>query len=112
MENRHGLCADFTVHNPIAQPEPAVALGQVDEHRKLHEGVVPKSLGADKTYHQKEFVQGCRQRAVSPHVACKEGMKVAGLDGRTTRSLAVIASVKACANGWKKSSVGSRRLAD
>ncbi len=26
MENRNGLCADFTLHNPIAQPEPAVVL--------------------------------------------------------------------------------------
>ena len=26
MENRHGLCAGITVHNPIAQDEPTVAL--------------------------------------------------------------------------------------
>jgi transposase len=32
MENRHGLCAAITVHNPIAQDEPTVALAQVDEH--------------------------------------------------------------------------------
>ena len=25
-ENRHGLDADFTIHNPIAEPEPAMAL--------------------------------------------------------------------------------------
>ena len=33
MENRHGLCAAITVHNPIAQDESTVALAQVDEHR-------------------------------------------------------------------------------
>lgn len=84
MENRHGLCADFTIHNPIEQPEPVMALQQLDEHRKLHEGVTPKTIGADKNYHQKAFVSGCREREVLPHVACKEKVKVPGLDRRTT----------------------------
>ena len=44
MENRHGLCADFTLHNPITEPEPVVALCQLDEHVKLHGGVQPLSL--------------------------------------------------------------------
>ena len=82
MENRHGLCAAITVHNPIAQDEPTVALGQVDEHRELHEARIT-TLGADKAYHQKKFVAGCREREVSPHAACKNRTQVAGLDGRT-----------------------------
>jgi len=84
MENRHGLCADFTLHNPITEPEPMVALCQLDEHARLHQGVTPKTLGADKAYHRTDFVSGCRQREVSPHVACKDGVQIAGLDGRTT----------------------------
>jgi transposase len=84
MENRNGLCADFTVHNPITEPEPVTALRQLDAHTQLHEGTVPATIGADKAYHQKDFVQGCRQREVSPHVACKTGVSVTGLDGRTT----------------------------
>ena len=48
MENRNGLCAGFTLHNPIAESEPAVALAQVDAHRELHEGVNIKTLGADR----------------------------------------------------------------
>jgi len=84
MENRNGLCADFTLHNPITEPEPAAALKQLDEHRKLHLGVEPASIGADKNYHRKDFVNGCRQRDIAPHVACKNQVKVAGLDGRTT----------------------------
>jgi transposase len=83
MENRHGLCADFTIHNPIEQGEPAVALRQIDEHMELH-AASPKTVGADKGYHQRAFVAGCRQRGISPHVACKEGVQVPGLDGRTT----------------------------
>ncbi len=84
MENRHGLCADFTLHNPIAQGEPATALAQLKAHRRLHQGVAPKTLGGDKAYHQQGFVRGCRKHGVSPHVACKNGVEVAGLDGRTT----------------------------
>lgn len=84
MENRHGLCADFTLHNPITEAEPVVALRQLDEHTQLHEGTAPATVGADKAYHRKDFVTGCRQREVSPHVACKDGVQVSGLDGRTT----------------------------
>jgi len=83
MENRQGLCAAIRVHNPIAQDEPTVALAQIDEHRQLH-GAKITTLGGDKAYHQKKFVAGCRERAVSPHVACKEGLQVSGLDQRTT----------------------------
>jgi transposase len=82
MENRHGLCAAFTVHNPIAQAEPVVGLQQLDEHEELYEGVRPQSVGADKNYHRKDFVSGCRTRHIAPHVACKEGIHVPGLDGR------------------------------
>lgn len=83
MENRQGLCAAITVHNPIAQDEPTVALAQVDEHRQLH-GARITTLGGDKAYHQRKFVAGCRERAVSPHVALKDGVRVPGLDARTT----------------------------
>jgi len=84
MENRNGLCADFTLHNPITEPEPVMALQQMDAHRKLHQGVTVKTVGADKAYHRKDFVAECRAQNIAPHVACKEGVKVAGLDGRTT----------------------------
>ena len=85
MENRHGLCAAITVHNPIAQGEPTVALAQVDEHRELHAARIT-TLGADKAYHQKKFVAGCREREISPHAACKNRTHVDGLDGRTTQT--------------------------
>lgn len=84
MENRHGLCADFTIHDPIAEPEPVVALQQVEAHEELHAGTQVKTLGADKGYHRKAFVAQCREQGMAPHVACKAGVKVPGLDGRTT----------------------------
>jgi transposase len=114
MENRNGLCAEFTLHNPIEEGEPAVALTQVDAHQKLHEGVQVKTVGADKGYHQKGFVQGCRERAIAPHVACKDKVRVAGLDGRTTtqRSYQVSLRIRKGVEeifGWIKTVGGFRR---
>lgn len=114
MENRNGLCADFTLHNPITEPEPAVALRQVDAHQRLHQGVDVKTVGADKGYHRKDFVQGCRDRAIAPHVACKDNVTVAGLDGRTTRQPGYQVSLKLRKRveeifGWIKTVGGFRR---
>ena len=84
MENRNGLCADFTLHNPITESEPAMAVKQMDAQEKLHQGVEVKTVGADKGYHRNEFIAACREREIAPHVACKEGVNLTGLDGRTT----------------------------
>jgi transposase len=113
MENRHGLCAAITVHNPIAQDEPTVALAQVDEHRELHEARIT-TLGADKAYHQKKFVAGCREREVAPHAACKDRMQVPGLDGRTTGRAGYRTSQRIRKRveeifGWMKTVGGLRR---
>jgi transposase len=113
MENRHGLCAAITVHNPIAEDEPAVALAQVDEHRQLHQAKIT-TLGADKAYHQKKFVAGCRAREISPHTACKSRVRVAGLDGRTTGRVGYRTSQRLRKRveeifGWMKMVGGLRR---
>jgi transposase len=114
MENRNGLCAEFSLHNPITQSEPAMALRQLDEHGQQHEGVAPKTVGADKNYHQKLFVQGCRERGIIPHVAQKEDIQVAGLDLRTTRHDSYTVSQRIRKRfeeiiGWMKTVGGLRR---
>jgi transposase len=114
MENRHGLCAEFSLHDPIREPEPRVALRQVDEHTALHEGTCPRTVGADKNYHQAKFVSGCRRRKISPHVACKQRVKVAGLDGRTTTRSGYRTSQRIRKRveeiiGWMKTVGGLRR---
>ena len=114
MENRHGLCAEFTLHHPIDQPEPAMALQQLDEHTRLHVGTAPKTVGADKNYHQKDFVRGCRARRISPHVACQDGRKTAGLDGRTLGQKGYKVSQRVRKRveeiiGWMKTVGGLRR---
>lgn len=114
MENRNGLCADFTIHDPIAEPEPAVALQQMQAHEELHEGVTIKTVGADKAYHRKDFVAACRAGDIAPHVACKDGVNVPGLDGRTTTKDSYRISQKIRKQveeifGWIKTVGGLRR---
>lgn len=114
MENRNGLCADFTLHNPITEPEPVMALRQVDAHQKLHQGVAVQTVGADKAYHRKDFVNACRDRAIAPHVACKEGVHLAGLDARTTTKRGYQTSQRIRKRveeifGWVKTVGGLRR---
>jgi transposase len=113
MENRNGLCSAITVHNPIAEAEPAVALTQVDEHRKMFFEKV-STVGADKGYHQQKFVAGCRERDVIPHVTPKTGVKVSGLDGRTIGTNGYLVSQRIRKRveeifGWMKTVGGLRR---
>jgi len=84
MENRHGLCADLAVHNPATATEPDMALAQLDRHQQRHEGVRPKTVGADQGYYWQRFIDACRRRGLAPHVACREKRKLHGLDARTT----------------------------
>ena len=91
-----------------------MALQQADAHRQLYRDVKFKTLGADKNYHQKGFVQGCRERAIAPHVACKDKVQVAGLDGRTTTQRSYQISLKIRKRveeifGWIKTVGGFRR---
>lgn len=114
MENRNGLCADFTLHNPIMQPAAAVALKQMAAHAALHQGVRIKTVGADRGYHQRDFVRGCRDRGIVPHVACKANVQVAGLDRRTTtqRSYQISLQIRKRVEeifGWIKTVGGLRR---
>lgn len=114
MENRHGLCAEFSIHNPIERGEAEMAMQQLDEHERMHRGVKPRSLGGDKNYHQKRFVAGCRERGISPHAALFEGRRIEGLDRRTLgksgyRKSQVIRKRVEEIFGWVKTIGGLRR---
>ena len=82
MENRNGLLSDIAVYNPVTTQEPAMALERIESRR--HGRV--ETLGADKRYHTKAFVSGCRKRRTKPHVAEVKNRTTPGLDGRTTGS--------------------------
>jgi transposase len=83
MENRNGLCVDFLVtESTQAEHRAARQLLTRARRRRIH----PKSLGADKGYHVREFVEHLRQHEIRPHIARIENRKTPGLDGRTTRT--------------------------
>jgi transposase len=73
MENRHGLCVMFDVKPAVGAPESSVAVAQAAELRQR--GFAPKTIGADKGYHTKEFVTGLREQDIVPHPARKDGQK-------------------------------------
>ena len=85
MENRNGLLSEISVHNPVTTQEPTVALEQIERLEARGHGSVA-TLGADKGYHTKAFVGGCRNRRIKPHVAEVKNRSTPGLDGRTTTS--------------------------
>jgi len=67
MENRNGLCVSFDITEAVGIGETAGALSQVAELAEI--GIDVKTLGADKGYHNEEFVTECRARGIAPHVA-------------------------------------------
>jgi transposase len=112
MENRHGLCVQVSV-TPSTEKETTAAkelLGrQIDETQ-----TAPASVGADKGYHNQEFVSFCREEKITPHVAPITGRTVAGLDGRTTGSLGYQTSQRIRKRveeifGWAKEIGGLRK---
>ena len=113
MENRHGLCvqAEITTAHGTTESTAATQLlaRQIDTTERA-----PKTVGADKGYHNAEVVGFCREHGLQPHIAEVKGRQVAGLDGRTTRSLGYQTSQKLRKRveeifGWAKEIGGLRR---
>jgi transposase len=78
MENRHGLVVNATAVVGSGTAEREVALAQV--------AVLPrgrKTIGGDKGFDQRPFVDAVRAAGATPHVAQKRGG--GAIDGRTTR---------------------------
>lgn len=81
MENRNGLCVLFEVKPAVGAPESAVAVEQMIELQ--NRGFTPKTVGADKGYHTREFVSGVREQNIVPHCARKDGPKSNARRGRS-----------------------------
>jgi hypothetical protein len=57
-DTRHGLGGEFRIQDPMAEPEPEVALQPGAVVGALHSGVRVKTVGADKAYPRRDFVAG------------------------------------------------------
>jgi transposase len=83
MDNRYGLLVDLRVSEANGHAERQVALAMLAQETSMGRH---RTVGADKGYDRRNFVEGCRALGVTPHVA--QNLKVSGgsaIDGRTTR---------------------------
>jgi transposase len=81
MENRNGLLVDFRVDQANGFAERSVALAMIDALDKER-----ITVGGDKGYDTRDFVDGCRRAKATPHVAqhlTRNGGSA--IDARTTR---------------------------
>lgn len=82
MENRPGLVVQAQATQVVGASEPATALGLATAIPGNHRA----TLGGDKGYDTAAFVTGCRDLAVTPHVAQhSHAHRGSAIDGRTTR---------------------------
>jgi transposase len=108
MENRNGLVVDAVLTQATGTAERDAALSMLANVRGQHR----ITLGADKNYDTAGFVNSCRDRIVTPHVACRE---TTILDRRTTRHQGYQVSQRIRKRveeifGWLKTVGGARKL--
>ena len=82
-ENRRGLIVENRFTKAVGTTESKQAVFAIKRLKRRH--FSPRTVGADKGFHNKDFVQGMRQADVIPHVAPMDNRHVEGLDGRTLR---------------------------
>lgn len=111
MDNRHGLLVDAEVRHATGRAEIEAGLDMLERQLRKQRCTV----GADKLYDVREFIEGCRSLKVTPHVAQNTSGRRSGIDRRTTRHPGYAVSqrkrkqVEECF-GWKKTVGGLRRL--
>ena len=108
MENRNGLVVDAVLTQATGTAEREAALSMLANVPGQHR----ITLGADKNYDTANFVNSCRDRIVTPHVACRE---TTILDRRTTRHQGYQVSQRIRKRveeifGWLKTVGGGRKL--
>jgi transposase len=112
MENRNGLVADVEVLQANGTAERDAALVMIEAIPGDH----PVTVGADKNYDTKEFVQETRNMNATPHVAQNQHVRRrSAIDGRTTRHAGYVVSQQKRKRveeifGWMKVVGGMRKL--
>jgi transposase len=110
MENRHGLIVDARLTQASGTAEREAAKAMLD----ARPGRRRRTLGADKGYDAREFVDALRERGVTPHVAQNTSGRRSAIDRRTTRhpGYAISQTIRKRAEegfGWMKTVGGLRQ---
>jgi len=82
IENRHGLVVETELGSASGTIEREAAVTMIVRHSP---GARRLTLGADKAYDAREFVDDLRELNVTPHIAQNLKGRRSAIDGRTTR---------------------------
>lgn len=77
MDNRHGLMTDVALTPAVGVTEPDAALAMLARQRGKR--LRPRSVGADKGYHARRFVEALREKRTAAHVALNPAHYTTGL---------------------------------
>jgi transposase len=111
MENRSGITVDVLISQATGRAEREAAVLMLDRRPRRRRA----TLGADRAYDTEEFVEACRERAVTPHIAQNRSGRRSRIDGRTTRHEGYKISQRMRMRteeifGWIKTVAGGRKL--
>jgi hypothetical protein len=111
MENRNGLVVDAEVLQANGTAERDAALVMIENIP----GDQRVTVGADKAYDTKDFVEETRKMNATPHVAQNNKGRKSAIDGRTTRHEGYAISQQKRKRveeifGWMKTVGGMRKL--
>ena len=111
MENRSGLIVDACLTPADGHAERIAALAMIEPRADRPRSI---SLGADKAYDTRDFVNELRSMNVRPHVAQNTNGRRSAIDGRTTRhaGYAMSQTIRKRIEegfGWIKTIAGQRK---
>ncbi len=112
MENRNGLLVDLRIAEANGTAEREMALRMIEDNLPGKKRI---TVGADKAYDTRDFIEGCAALNVTPHVAQNTGRRGgSAIDGRTTRHLGYAVSQRLRKRveeifGWTKTVAAFRR---
>ncbi|MGC2192361.1 MAG: IS5 family transposase [Candidatus Dormiibacterota bacterium] len=112
MENRHGLAVDVELTPATGTSEREAAMAMLQRTRTRRRGC---TLGADKGYDTRDFVDRCREMGVAPHIAMRESWWANGHLARLQGTRGYQASQRKRKRveeifGWAKTVGGGRKL--
>jgi transposase len=112
MEHRSALIADMELTAATGYAERDTALTLL---RRLPQRARRRTVAGDKGYDTRDFIAGCRELGVTPHVSQNTTNRRSAIDARTTRHPGHVVSLRIRKRieepfGWMKTVAGGRKL--
>ena len=112
MDNRRALIVDMELTPATGRAERETAVAML---KRLPDSNRRRTVGADKGYDTRQYVDDCRVLGFTPHVAQNNANRRSAIDGRTTRHGGHEVSLRIRKRieepfGWIKTIAGGRKL--